>query len=253
MSIPECPPIRPLTVMRIGTEAAAGSSCTTGSRTMLFPPPAHPIVTEPHSSESRLSMTLDLSIDASKSYAPVKPVSSSTVKRHSRGGKATSEPASINARHAAAPIPLSAPSVVPSALIHAPSRMSLMGSFQKSCCTPSLASVTISTCACTRTGGADSPPPEPGLYTTRFPTASCFHSNPSSSAKSLMVCRTFSSPFEGRGCALRVAKFRHRLSGSRPSRAGGHVVAKEEAAFMRRDVCEAAFAAAGGTDTATKA
>eukprot|EP00961_Rhodomonas_salina_P195237 2635862-Rhodomonas_salina.1 len=50
-----------------------------------------------------------------------------------------------------------------------------------------------------------------------------------------------------------TAKFRHRLSGSRPSRAGGHVVAKEEAAFMRRDVCEAAFAAAGGTDTATKA
>ena len=46
---------------------------------------------------------------------PVRPVSSSMVKRHSRGGSLAEEGRSSKARAAATPMPLSAPRVVPSA------------------------------------------------------------------------------------------------------------------------------------------
>ena len=50
-----------------------------------------------------------VSNDASKPNAPVKPVSSSTVNRHSRGGSFTLDLASSKAKAAATPIPLSKP------------------------------------------------------------------------------------------------------------------------------------------------
>lgn len=55
----------------------------------------------------------------SRSKAPVSPVSSSTVNRHSSGGSGCSELGgrSRSASAAATPMPLSAPSVVPSAWI----------------------------------------------------------------------------------------------------------------------------------------
>jgi len=46
---------------------------------------------------------------------PVRPVSSSMVKRHSKGGSLAEFGMSSKARAAATPMPLSAPSVVPSA------------------------------------------------------------------------------------------------------------------------------------------
>ena len=46
---------------------------------------------------------------------PVRPVSSSMVKRHSKGGSLAEVGMSSKARAAATPMPLSAPSVVPSA------------------------------------------------------------------------------------------------------------------------------------------
>ena len=58
----------------------------------------------------------------SRSKAPVRPVSSSTVKRHSRGGSGYSGQAGRSSRASAVatPMPLSAPSVVPSAYTGVP-------------------------------------------------------------------------------------------------------------------------------------
>ncbi len=70
-------------------------------------------------------------MDASSCVAPVSPLSSSMVKSSSRGPCATSS-ASISASMAATPIPLSAPSVVPCAVSHSPSRSGRIGSFEKS-------------------------------------------------------------------------------------------------------------------------
>ena len=86
------------------------------------PPPAQPMQISPQSSVSRFSMVLPLIMSPLKANAPVSPVSSSTVKRHSRGGNRLSLGISSKAIAAATPIPLSAPRVVSFAFNH-PSSM----------------------------------------------------------------------------------------------------------------------------------
>ena len=74
----------------------------------VFMPPAHPINSSPSSSESRFIRILDSKKPLSSPLAPFNPVSSSMVKRHSRGPCLSSG----SARGYPAAMPLSAPSVV---------------------------------------------------------------------------------------------------------------------------------------------
>ena len=74
----------------------------------------------PSSSESRFSKMSAFMNPSFKAKAPVNPVSSSTVKRHSSGPCSMLSSANM-AKAAATPMPLSAPKVVPLAFIHSPS------------------------------------------------------------------------------------------------------------------------------------
>mmetsp|Transcript_30564 Transcript_30564/g.75871 ORF Transcript_30564/g.75871 Transcript_30564/m.75871 type:complete len:212 (-) Transcript_30564:535-1170(-) len=133
MLMPECPPFSPAIRKVLICQSPCSLSSVTGMTIRVSPPPAQPTVTSPHDSESRFSMYLPVRMAGSKSRAPFKPVSSSTVKRHSRGGSLASAGAARRANAMAHPTPLSAPSVVPSA----PSQSSLLltsliGSLKKS-------------------------------------------------------------------------------------------------------------------------
>mmetsp|Transcript_28255 Transcript_28255/g.90387 ORF Transcript_28255/g.90387 Transcript_28255/m.90387 type:complete len:233 (+) Transcript_28255:2742-3440(+) len=156
----------------------------------------------------------------SKPIAPVKPVSSSIVKRHSSGGSVAVSSCS-SARMVAQPTPLSAPSVVPSAVSHSPwaslTRVKRMGSVSKSNSVSAFFSHTMSTWPWSTTGAASSPPLRPGNLSTRLPTSSCFHSRPRSSAKAFMKFCTASSLRDGRGIEAMAAKFSQSGAGARPS------------------------------------
>ena len=128
MLIPECPPSKPSTRISKSLDCFCDDSRLRGNVISVSPPPAQPTYKSPHSSVSRLSIVrpVNPNASASKSMAPVKPVSSSTVKSASIGGRGLSHasgPSSgmeSNARAAATPMPLSAPSVVPYAPIQFP-------------------------------------------------------------------------------------------------------------------------------------
>mmetsp|Transcript_14200 Transcript_14200/g.59408 ORF Transcript_14200/g.59408 Transcript_14200/m.59408 type:complete len:229 (+) Transcript_14200:844-1530(+) len=184
MLSPEWPPRQPLTDTFSAAAAANGSVATARFR-MLSPPPAQPMYTLPHSSVSRLSIVVAVrSLSASRPNAPVSPVSSSTVKSASSGGSGASASESRSASAAATPMPLSAPSVVPTAVTQSPSRTTFSGVVSKSKPSEGSASVTMSTCPWTHTAGASSPPPLPGRAMTRLPTASLRVSSPRSRANS---------------------------------------------------------------------
>ena len=87
-------------------------------------------ITSASSSESRLSSIVPFIISAPRLFAPVIPVSSSTVNKAS-SGPCTSESSAITANDAAIPIPLSAPRVVPSACTQSPSIIVVIGVFFK--------------------------------------------------------------------------------------------------------------------------
>mmetsp|Transcript_6912 Transcript_6912/g.12705 ORF Transcript_6912/g.12705 Transcript_6912/m.12705 type:complete len:256 (-) Transcript_6912:339-1106(-) len=120
MSMPLWPPFSPLILSEKASKSPCSPvsvSCVAGTVMTESPPPAHPTYTLPHSSVSKLSMVFAESISPFNCFAPVRPVSSSTVKRHSRGGSFADLGICNRARAAATPIPLSAPKVVPLAVI----------------------------------------------------------------------------------------------------------------------------------------
>src|ERR1017187_6062316 len=146
MSIPEWPPCRPETRRRQPSPERTGRRAILRRATLLMPP-AQPIQSVPSSSPSRFRKYFARSSPAGNSEAPVRPLSSSMVKRNSNGPWATSS-LSITASAAATPTPLSAPSVVPSAFNQSPSRTRRMGSVSKLWAVPSFFSQTMSRLPC---------------------------------------------------------------------------------------------------------
>ena len=87
--------------------------------------PAHPTVSFPSSSLSRLIRIEPVTSAGSSAFAPSSPTSSATV-ISSSSGPCGSDSSSTSAIIAAIATPSSAPSVVPSAVSHSPSRTSSM-------------------------------------------------------------------------------------------------------------------------------
>ena len=86
MSIPECPPFKPPTVS-LNIRASAGTgSIRTLREIVVSTPPAQPMVNTPSSSESRLIRVRPFTKPGFNAFAPLSPVSSSTVKSSSSGG-----------------------------------------------------------------------------------------------------------------------------------------------------------------------
>ncbi len=152
-------------------------------------------------------------IPSPRLLAPVRPVSSSTVKSASRGPCTRSLSISA-ASEAAMPMPLSAPRVVPSARSHSPSMIVRMGWVLKSKFL-SLLSHTISICDCITTMGAFSQPGVAGTVIATLPTASVRTAILCSAAKSSRYWRIFSSFLEGRGTWLIWSKIENTRAGLR--------------------------------------
>lgn len=161
-------------------------------------PPAQPMNNSPSSSESRFSRMSPLMKPSCKAKAPVSPVSSSTVNRHSTGPCSILSSARM-ASSVATPIPLSAPSVVPLAFSHSPSISVSIGSVRKSCFTSLFFSHTMSTCDCSTTVFRFSMPGVAGFLISTFPASSTFVSNLCFSPNAFRKAIIFSSFLEGRG------------------------------------------------------
>ena len=114
ISMPECPPFKPPTAIQKALYPSGTISSRYVMRTEASKPPAHPTYSSPSVSESRLTSISPSSIPPFRPRAPSMPVSSVAVISASNGPCTTSSD-SITAKIAATPIPLSAPSVVPSA------------------------------------------------------------------------------------------------------------------------------------------
>jgi len=168
----------------------------------------------PSSSESRLTRYLPVSISSPSSKAPVRPVSSSTVKSASTGPCST-EGSIRTASAAAMPIPQSAPSVVPSALTHPPSMRVRIGSRSKSNSTSEFFSQTMSICDWRITVGRFSKPGVAGLRITTLPTASFLYSRLCFRAKSTRNSMILPSFFEGRGTRVMASNCSQTMRGSR--------------------------------------
>ena len=121
------------------------------------------------------------------------------------------------ARFVATAMPLSAPSVVPLAIMRLSLRTSSIGSFAKSCFVPAFFSQTMSRWPCRQSPGTPSRPREAGFRTSTFPALSCFASSLSFFAKSITNFAAASSCFEQRGTREKAAKCFHTSAGSRPS------------------------------------
>ena len=154
------------------------------------------------------------SIPSPSSKAPVRPVSSSTVKSASRGPCSTA--GSISAASAAAmPMPQSAPSVVPSALTHPSSMRVRMASCSKSNSTSEFFSQTMSMCDWRMTAGRFSKPGVAGLRMTTLPVASLRYSMPWRSANATRKSMIRPSFFEGRGTCVMASNCSQTMRGSR--------------------------------------
>ncbi len=131
ISPPECPPFNPFTsILKYNILGLVGR-CSQWNTACVSFPPAQPIKISPSSSLSRFNRISPVMKPFSRALAPVRPVSSSTVNRHSIGPCSISSEARI-ASSAATPIPLSAPSVVPLARSQSPSTIVSIGSLSKS-------------------------------------------------------------------------------------------------------------------------
>ena len=145
--------------------------------------PAHPTVRVPSSSLSRLIRIAPVSSDPSSAFAPSSPTSSATV-ISSSSGPCGSDSSSTSAIIAAIATPSSAPSVVPSAVSHSPSRMSSIRPSAGSFGLEGSRSQTMSRWPWSMRVGAFSRPALAGTRITRFRPASCSSSNPCRSAHS---------------------------------------------------------------------
>ncbi|CDD14487.1 uncharacterized protein BN675_02843 [Parabacteroides merdae CAG:48] len=148
----------------------------------------------------------------SSALAPVSPVSSSTVKRHSIGPCSISSDARI-ASSAATPMPLSAPRVVPLARSQFPSTIVSIGSWSKSCAVPLFFSQTISMWDCKTTVGRFSLPGVADLDIRMLPTASFLIAILYCLANDSRNSIIFPSFFEGRGTCVTWWKNFQTISG----------------------------------------
>jgi hypothetical protein len=125
MSVPECPPRPPLTDTDSVTAPAPHASRGFSTRIDVSVLLAEPTVSLPSSSLSRFNSVAPLTRDGSSPLAPSAgpPTSSLTVISNS-SGPCDNDSSSASAIIAAMPMPLSAPSVVPSAVSQSPSRTS---------------------------------------------------------------------------------------------------------------------------------
>ena len=118
MSIPECPPCKPLiSILKISPFA---SSKPNFAEAVTSTPPAQPISISSSSSVSRFKRISPFNCPGFRANAPVIPVSSSIVKRASKAGCAMSLLSKMDII-VATPKPLSAPKVVPLARTQSPS------------------------------------------------------------------------------------------------------------------------------------
>ena len=211
--MPEWPPRSPPTT-RARRTPPAGSACRSrGSPIRLSTPPAQPTVKTPSVSESRFTRSRPVRKPGSRRLAPLRPVSSSTVKRSSSGGwSSASRSASAAAR--ARPAPLSAPRVVPSARSQSPSHTSRSGSRVKSWGESGVFSQTMSRWAWSTTAGARSRPGEAGTRMRRLPAASRRLAQPRAAARRSNQRAACSSFPEQRGMRLISSKIRRTLPGS---------------------------------------
>ena len=131
ISIPECPPFNPFTEMVNPVVLSALWSSRYVLLAVRSIPPAQPIPISSSSSVSRFKRISPFKMPLSNPIAPVIPVSSSMVKSASKLGCSMA----VEAKTAiieATPKPLSAPSVVPSAVTQSPSTSILIPSVSKS-------------------------------------------------------------------------------------------------------------------------
>ena len=122
MSAPECPPLAPESCDRRGrTSRPERTSGRSGRRVNVCALPAQPTVIEASLVPSRFTRRRPVTSAGSSAFAPSSPCSSDTVRRSS-SGPCESAGSSAAAIAPATPMPLSAPSVVPSASTQSPSR-----------------------------------------------------------------------------------------------------------------------------------
>ena len=131
ISIPECPPFKPFTTIEKAVVFSGVSSSKYVLDAVTSTPPAQPIPISSSSSVSKFSKISPSKTPPSKPIAPVIPVSSSMVNNASIFG-CTISLDDKTAIIAATPKPLSAPKVVPAALIQSPSTNILIPSLSKS-------------------------------------------------------------------------------------------------------------------------
>ena len=217
ISMPECPPFKPPTAIQKALYPSGTISSRYVMRTEASKPPAHPTYSSPSVSESRLTSISPSSIPPFRPRAPSMPVSSVAVISASNGPCTTSSD-SITAKIAATPIPLSAPSVVPSALTHSPSTRTSMGSFVKSNRLSPFFCGTMSMCACRMIPLRDSMPGVAGLRRITFPASSTVQAMPCVRASATRYARIASSCRDGRGTRAISANFSHTSRGESPSR-----------------------------------
>ena len=219
MLLPECPPSPPLAVTESVTESGAVGSRGFSTWIHVSVLPAHPTVSFPSSSLSRLTRTVPVTNFGSRPFAPSRPTSSATVMRSS-SGPWRFDSSSTSAIIAAIATPSSAPSVVPFAVSQSPSRASSIlpsaGSFGLS----GSRSQTMSRWPCSVIFGADSRPSLAGTRTTRFPAESPSTSKPCCSAQERTWSLTASSWREGRAILVSASKWPQNASGSSPDNTG---------------------------------
>ena len=177
-------------------------------------PPAQPMKISPSSSESRFNKIRPLKSLGSSFSAPVRPVSSSTVKMHSIGPCCTVGSA-MTARAAATPMPSSAPNVVPLAWSQSPLMTASIGSFSKSWTLSLFFSHTMSVCACKMIVLRSSNPGVAGAFMMTLPQGSTIYSTLCSLAQFSRYSTILPSFFEGRGTAKMPWNSFHTHSGVR--------------------------------------
>ena len=177
--------------------------------------PAHPTVSFPSSSLSRLTRMRPVTSDPSKAFAPSSPTSSATVIRSS-SGPCGSDASSASAIIAAIATPSSAPSVVPSALSQSPSRTRTIRPSAGSFGLDGSRSQTMSRWPWSATTGAVSRPGVAGTRSTRFRPLSWWSSKSCSAAQARTCSITGSSARDGRGMRVRASKCAQKARGSRP-------------------------------------
>ena len=213
MSAPECPPRAPESFTR--SVGSAPPPYVSGSLIDVWSLPAQPTVTA-SLAPSRLTSSRPDTSAASSAFAPSSPCSSETVRSSSSGPCATAG-SSASASASATPMPLSAPSVVPSARTQSSSTWTSIRPSRGSNRLSGSRSHTMSRCAWRTTTGAASRPDVAGTETTTFPSASVAVATPRSAAQARTCCCTCSSAFDGRAMRVSSEKRSQTSAGSSPA------------------------------------